>query len=48
MIHVGRNTKSTIISKGISAGFSQNSYRGLVKIGREQKMQEIFRNATLY
>ena len=33
MIHVGRNTKSTIISKGISAGHSQNSYRGLVKIG---------------
>src|SRR6187431_2208989 len=34
MIHVGKNTKSTIISKGISAGFSNNSYRGLVKIGR--------------
>jgi Fe-S cluster assembly protein SufB len=33
MIHLGRNTKSTIISKGISAGKSQNSYRGLVKIG---------------
>ena len=33
MIHVGKNTKSTIISKGISAGKSQNSYRGLVKIG---------------
>ncbi|NHB60591.1 Fe-S cluster assembly protein SufB [Photorhabdus sp. RW14-46] len=32
MIHIGRNTKSTIISKGISAGRSQNSYRGLVKI----------------
>lgn len=32
MIHVGKNTKSTIISKGISAGQSQNSYRGLVKI----------------
>ena len=31
MIHIGRNTKSTIISKGISAGRSQNSYRGLVK-----------------
>ncbi len=31
MIHMGRNTKSTIISKGISAGHSQNSYRGLVK-----------------
>ena len=34
MIHIGKNTKSTIISKGISAGFSQNSYRGLVRIGR--------------
>jgi Fe-S cluster assembly protein SufB len=33
MIHIGRNTKSTIISKGISAGQSNNSYRGLVKIG---------------
>lgn len=33
MIHVGRNTRSTIISKGISAGHSQNSYRGLVKVG---------------
>lgn len=32
MIHIGKNTKSTIISKGISAGFGQNSYRGLVKI----------------
>lgn len=33
MIHVGKNTRSTIISKGISAGKSKNSYRGLVKIG---------------
>lgn len=33
MIHLGRNTKSTIISKGISAGHSQNSYRGLVRVG---------------
>jgi Fe-S cluster assembly protein SufB len=33
MIHVGRNTRSRIISKGISAGKSNNSYRGLVKIG---------------
>jgi Fe-S cluster assembly protein SufB len=32
MIHIGRNTSSTIVSKGISAGQSQNSYRGLVKI----------------
>jgi Fe-S cluster assembly protein SufB len=33
MIHLGRNTRSTIISKGISAGQSNNSYRGLVKVG---------------
>jgi|TARA_B100000767_G_scaffold172521_1_gene161536 Fe-S cluster assembly protein SufB len=32
MIHIGKNTKSTIISKGISAGKSQNSYRGLVQV----------------
>ncbi|MBR1711976.1 MAG: Fe-S cluster assembly protein SufB [Alloprevotella sp.] len=32
MIHIGKNTRSTIISKGISAGHSQNSYRGLVKV----------------
>jgi len=35
MIHIGKNTKSTIISKGISAGHSQNSYRGLVKINKK-------------
>jgi Fe-S cluster assembly protein SufB len=34
MLHIGKNTKSTIISKGISAGKSHNSYRGLVKIGK--------------
>jgi Fe-S cluster assembly protein SufB len=33
MVHIGKNTRSTIISKGISAGHSKNSYRGLVKIG---------------
>ena len=33
MIHIGKNTRSTIVSKGISAGHSNNSYRGLVKIG---------------
>ncbi|MBA3903955.1 MAG: Fe-S cluster assembly protein SufB, partial [Rhodocyclaceae bacterium] len=32
MIHIGRNTKSTILSKGISAGRGQNTYRGLVKV----------------
>ncbi len=34
MIHLGKNTKSTVISKGISAGKSNNSYRGLVRIGK--------------
>jgi Fe-S cluster assembly protein SufB len=34
MIHIGDNTKSTIISKGISAGYSNNSYRGLVRIAK--------------
>ena len=35
MIHLGRNTRSTIISKGISAGQAQNTYRGLVRIGQK-------------
>ena len=34
MIHIGKNTRSTIVSKGISAGKSNNSYRGLVRIGK--------------
>jgi Fe-S cluster assembly protein SufB len=34
MIHIGKNTKSTIVSKGISAGRGQNTYRGLVRIGK--------------
>ena len=34
MIHLGRNTRSTIVSKGISAGHGQNTYRGMVKIGK--------------
>jgi Fe-S cluster assembly protein SufB len=34
MIHLGKNTKSRIVSKGISAGFSQNSYRGLVQVSK--------------
>jgi Fe-S cluster assembly protein SufB len=34
MVHLGKHTRSTIISKGISAGHGQNSYRGLVKIGK--------------
>ena len=35
MINLGRNTRSTIVSKGISAGHGQNTYRGMVKIGRK-------------
>jgi Fe-S cluster assembly protein SufB len=35
MIHLGRNTKSTIVSKGISAGHGQNTYRGLVRIAKQ-------------
>src|SRR5947199_2662742 len=35
MIHLGKNTKSTIVSKGISAGHGQNTYRGLVKIAKD-------------
>ncbi|MBD3409450.1 MAG: Fe-S cluster assembly protein SufB [Ignavibacteriales bacterium] len=34
MVHLGKNTKSNVVSKGISAGYSQNSYRGLVKVGK--------------
>jgi Fe-S cluster assembly protein SufB len=37
MVHIGKNTRSTIISKGISAGSSKGSYRGLVKIGAKAK-----------
>jgi Fe-S cluster assembly protein SufB len=43
MVHIGRNTRSTIISKGISAGRAQNSYRGLVKV---LKSAENARNFT--
>ncbi|MGQ0657790.1 MAG: Fe-S cluster assembly protein SufB [Chromatiales bacterium] len=43
MIHIGRNTRSTIISKGISAGRGQNAYRGLVKVA---KSAEDARNYT--
>ena len=35
MVHLGKNTRSTIISKGISAGQGQNAYRGLVHVGRK-------------
>jgi len=37
MVHLGKNTRSTIISKGIAAGFGQQSYRGLVHIGKDAK-----------
>jgi Fe-S cluster assembly protein SufB len=37
MIHIGKNTKSTIVSKGISAGKGQNTYRGMVKIQKGAK-----------
>ena len=43
MIHIGKNTKSTIISKGISAGHGQQTYRGLVEnAGRSKKCYEFF------
>ena len=42
MTHIGKDTKSTIISKGISAGFSNNSYRGLVKISRRAENSRNF------
>ena len=42
MIHIGKNSKSKIISKGISAGFSQNSYRGQVKIMKRAKSSRNF------
>jgi Fe-S cluster assembly protein SufB len=43
MIHMGKNTRSTVVSKGISAGHGQNTYRGLIKI---QKSAEHARNYT--
>ncbi len=42
MIHIGKNTKSTIISKGISAGFSNNSYRGLVRVSKKAENSRNF------
>ena len=42
MIHLGKNTKSTIISKGISAGFGSNSYRGLVKMTKRAENSRNF------
>ena len=37
MIHLGKNTRSTIVSKGISAGHGQNTYRGLVRVGKKRQ-----------
>ena len=42
MIHLGKNTKSKIISKGISSGFSQNSYRGEVKVAKRAENSRNF------
>lgn len=42
MVHIGKNTKSTIISKGISAGKSNNSYRGLVRISKKAENSRNF------
>ena len=46
MIHLGKDTNSRIVSKGISAGRGANSYRGLVKVDRKPKTRAITRNAT--
>ena len=48
MIHLGKNTKSTIISKGISAGKSQNSYRGLVQISSRADNARNFSQCDIY
>lgn len=47
MIHLGKNTKSTIVSKGISAGHSQNSYRGLVKVSARAEGAVTIANAIV-
>ncbi len=46
MIHIGKNTRSTIISKGISAGKSQNSYRGLVRVAKGPTVPATTASAT--
>ena len=46
MIHIGKNTRSTIISKGISAGHGQNTYRGLVRILKRPRTRATTRSAT--
>jgi Fe-S cluster assembly protein SufB len=44
MIHIGKNSRSRIISKGISAGKSKNTYRGLVSVANKAIGQEIIHN----
>jgi len=46
MIHMGKHTKSTIISKGISAGHGQNTYRGLVRVEKMPMAPETIPNVT--
>ena len=46
MIHLGKNTSSRIISKGIAAGFSQNTYRGQVSAHRKATNARNFTSAT--
>ena len=48
MTHIGKNTKSTVVSKGISAGHGQNSYRGLVKVLKMQLMPGIIHSVIPY
>jgi Fe-S cluster assembly scaffold protein SufB len=45
MVHLGKNTRSTIVSKGISAGHGQNTYRGLVRIGKNATTRATTRSA---
>ena len=47
MVHLGKNTKSRIVSKGISAGFAQNTYRGLVSMHQKQRTVETILNVTV-
>ena len=46
MIHIGKNTRSTIISKGISRRQAQNTYRGLVRMRRRPKARATIPSAT--
>ena len=44
MVHIGKNTRSNIVSKGVSAGRSQSTYRGLVKMGSRAREHVIIPN----